>query len=204
MSHGRLGHYREEIRPVSQKIRSRRFAAEVRSGRALHDALTDAYQHTPHAAVVAAGIAMLDDEGAIDMKRLAIAAGMSRASLYRYYPDRGELIAEIAARGLEELVAVLADHPAPHERLRAVGDFLLANRAYAIAMLEAAETASPEALDVVCELLVGDASFAPWFVGITAMCAGAELDDAELARVRRHIDEVVELRMSAGGSRPSG
>lgn len=177
---------------MSQKSRSRGFATDVRAGRSLHEALTEAYQHTPHEAVVIAGVEMLAAEGAIDMKRLAIAAGMSRASLYRYYPERTELIAEIAGLGLEELVAAVAEIPVRADRVRCVGEYMLSHRAQTIAMVEMAETASPDALDTVSELLVGDRSLAPWFVGIASMCCGEDLDDEEIARIRCHIDGIAE------------
>ena len=178
---------------VEHRDRSTRFAAEVRSGRPLREALEEANRSEHHDAAVAAALVMLETEGSIDMKRLAAAASISRASLYRYYPDRGELIAEIAGVGFAEMVGRLDGIESRGERIRLVGEYMLAESAKTIAMLEMAASASTEALDAVSELLVGNDTHSPWLIGLASICARPRMSDTDVARVRRHIAELAEL-----------
>jgi AcrR family transcriptional regulator len=178
---------------VVQRARSERFAAEIRSGRPLREALAEGTPGVHNDAVVDAALRMLAIEGSIDMKRLAAEADMSRASLYRYYSDRSELMAEIAGVGFAEMVARLDGVESRCERIRVVGEYMLAEPATTIAMMEMAVTASTEALDAVSELLVGNDTHSPWFIGLASICATPRMSDTDVARVRRHIAELAAL-----------
>jgi len=169
------------------KARSDQFASEVRGGRPLQDTIEELSEHVHHDAVIEAALEMLGREGNIDMKRLATAAGMSRASLYRYYPDRGELIAEVAGIGFEGLVSYVNGVSGAAQRIEAVGDYMLAHTAETIAMLEMASSASADALDAAAELVFGDSDSAPWLVGIASMCATPSPTERDIAAVRRHV-----------------
>ncbi|MEZ5165741.1 MAG: TetR/AcrR family transcriptional regulator [Acidimicrobiales bacterium] len=82
-------------------VQARRFAERLDLGTsfaATIHATTDAHHHPR---IVEAATAMLRRTGSLDMKQLAREVGLSRASLYRYYPDKSQLAAEIAALGLD-------------------------------------------------------------------------------------------------------
>src|SRR5690606_28672853 len=66
-----------------------RYVDELKTGVPIAKAIESVNDVVHHPDVVAAGVAMLASDGSIDMKRLATDAGISRASLYRYYPDKG-------------------------------------------------------------------------------------------------------------------
>jgi DNA-binding phage protein len=88
-----------------------RFVDDLNDGAPIAVALDAANDVVHHPDVIAAGTAMLANGGTIDMKQLAADAGMSRASLYRYYPDKVKVEAEIAGTGNEGMVA--ANVPSP-------------------------------------------------------------------------------------------
>lgn len=178
---------------VAQRARSERFAAQIRSGRPLREALEEGITGVHNDAVFDAALGMLAVEGSIDMKRLAAQAGMSRASLYRYYSDRSELMGEIAGVGFAEMVALLETVESRCERVRVVGEYMLSEPSKTIAMLEMAANASTEVLDAVAELLVGNDTHSPWFIGLASICATPRMSESEVARVRRHIAEVASL-----------
>jgi AcrR family transcriptional regulator len=61
------------------------------------------------AAILAAAARLLADEGDASMADVAAAAGVGRATLYRYYPSREALLAALTAEALDELAGRLAD-----------------------------------------------------------------------------------------------
>jgi AcrR family transcriptional regulator len=58
-------------------------------------------------ALLAAALARVEQDGAdaVSLRDLAQALGVSRAAPYRHFPDRDALLAAVAARGFEDLVA---------------------------------------------------------------------------------------------------
>ena len=61
------------------------------------------------AAILEAAARLLAEDGDASMADLAAAAGVGRATLYRYYPNREALLAALTAEALEELARRLAD-----------------------------------------------------------------------------------------------
>jgi AcrR family transcriptional regulator len=62
------------------------------------------------AAILTAAAHVLSEQGSSsNMADVAAAAGVSRATLYRYYPHREELLVALAAQALAETAARLAD-----------------------------------------------------------------------------------------------
>ena len=61
------------------------------------------------AAILEAVARLLAEEGDASMADLAGAAGVGRATLYRYYPNREALLAALTAEALDELARRLAD-----------------------------------------------------------------------------------------------
>ena len=85
-----------------------------------------AYHHGDlKSALVAAAITAVEQGGAegISLRDLAQSLGVSRAAPYRHFADRDALLAEVAAKGFEDLIEVyeraLAGPGSGRERLRA-------------------------------------------------------------------------------------
>jgi len=68
----------------------------------------DARLRTP-AAILEAAARLLAEDGDASMADLAGAAGVGRATLYRYYPSREALLGALTAEALDELAGRLAD-----------------------------------------------------------------------------------------------
>ena len=71
-------------------------------------ASSDQRLRTP-AAILRAAARLLADDGDASMADLAAAAGVGRATLYRYYPNREAVLAALTAEALDELATRLAD-----------------------------------------------------------------------------------------------
>ena len=69
---------------------------------------SDARLRTP-AAILEAAARLLAEDGDASMADLAGAAGVGRATLYRYYPSREALLGALTAEALDELAGRLAD-----------------------------------------------------------------------------------------------
>src|SRR3989441_12396777 len=67
------------------------------------------YDRTRAAILDAAAHALSEHGGRTSMADVAAAAGVSRATLYRYYPDREALLGALASRALADAAARLAD-----------------------------------------------------------------------------------------------
>ena len=67
------------------------------------------YDRTRAAILDAAAEALAERGGRTSMADVAAAAGVSRATLYRYYPDREALLDALASHALAEAAARLAD-----------------------------------------------------------------------------------------------
>jgi AcrR family transcriptional regulator len=61
------------------------------------------------AAIVDSAAAMMAVRGAVSMNEVASAAGVSRATLYRYFPSRDVLLHAMATTSIEELASRIAD-----------------------------------------------------------------------------------------------
>jgi TetR/AcrR family transcriptional regulator, mexCD-oprJ operon repressor len=67
------------------------------------------YDRTATAILDAAAHALSEHGGRTSMADVAAAAGVSRATLYRYYPDRDALLDALASQALADAAARLAD-----------------------------------------------------------------------------------------------
>src|SRR3989440_10230476 len=67
------------------------------------------YDRTTAAILDAAAHALSEHGSAANMADLAAAAGVSRATLYRYFPDREALLDALASHALADAAARLAD-----------------------------------------------------------------------------------------------
>jgi AcrR family transcriptional regulator len=68
----------------------------------------DGYHHGDlKSALIAAALAAVEQGGAehVSLRELAAGLGVSRAAPYRHFPDRDALLAAVAARGFEDLIA---------------------------------------------------------------------------------------------------
>ena len=145
--------------------------------------------------VVAAGRDMLATLGTIDMKRLAGLAGMSRASLYRYYPDRRQLEAEIAGLGIECMVELAASHADAADKLRVALEYLARNPGEAAAMSTLAAMVSVDTIAATVERVTGDGTHAACMLGLAVMAATPMRDADHVETLQRHIDRVVAHRV---------
>ena len=68
----------------------------------------DGYHHGDlKSALIAAALTAVEQDGAeqVSLRELAAGLGVSRAAPYRHFPDRDALLAVVAARGFEDLIA---------------------------------------------------------------------------------------------------
>lgn len=166
-----------------------RFVGELKDGVPIAVALESANDVVHHPDVIAAGTAMLAAGGSIDMKQLAADAGMSRASLYRYYPDKVKVEAEIAGAGLEGMVVAARRHKSVADKFRAAANYLVENPGEAAAVIPFAAMVSVSVLGPTVEQITGDAASAPLIVGIAVMAATPGREPGDENALRRYIDE---------------
>lgn len=170
-----------------------RFVDDLRAGTSIAAALEAANDVAHHPAVIEAGIAMFAEHGSIDMKQLAADAGMSRASLYRYYPDKVKVEAEIAGVCLEGMADAARLHHTPATRFRAAAQYLLEHPGEAAAVVPFAAMVSVSVLGPTVEKVTGDAGSAPMIVGIAVMAATPGRQVGDEAAIRDAIEQCAAL-----------
>jgi AcrR family transcriptional regulator len=166
-----------------------RFVDDLNDGVPITVALEAASDVVHHPDVIAAGTAMLASGGSIDMKQLAADAGMSRASLYRYYPDKVKVEAEIAGAGIEGMVAAARGEHSVAEKFRAAAEYLIVNPGEAAALIPFAAMVSVSVLGPTVERITGDGASAPLIVGIAVMAATPGRQPGDEDVLRRYIAE---------------
>ena len=102
------------------------------------------YDRTAAAILDAAAHTLAEHGSSANMAEVAAAAGVSRATLYRYYPSREALLEALTAKAVAETGARIADAgldrcPAPEALERAVRAILAAGDRYAVLIGEQIE-----------------------------------------------------------------
>ncbi len=119
---------------------------------------------------------MINDDGVIDMKRLAEAVGISRATIYRHYSDRRQVEGAVAGRALEQMLPLVLSGGGDHiGRCQIAASFLIDHPAEATAIVSMVEQVGVDVLATTADHLVGDGAYAPWLIGIAAMSRTAWL-----------------------------
>lgn len=170
---------------------AKEFIACLERGVPADEAIGVVHSTGRHPDVVSVGVEMLAETGHLDMKKVAAKAGMSRASLYRYYTDRFQLEAEIAALGIESMVAAAASHAHKREKLRAAFEFLVDHPGHAAAIVAQAATVSAGVMGATAEGIAGDAAFAPLIAGIAVLSATPARADDDVEVIHALIDRLL-------------
>ncbi|MEQ8840566.1 MAG: TetR family transcriptional regulator [Acidimicrobiales bacterium] len=139
--------------------------------------------------VVECGTRMLSDTGEIDMKRLAAEAGVSRATLYRYYPDKSKVEAEVARIGIEGMADAARHEQGVAAKFRVAADYLVGHPGEAAAIFPFAAMVSVGVLGAVVEQITGDESCAPLLIGIAVMAATPRRHARDEDLLRRYIED---------------
>lgn len=95
--------YETQLSHYESVLSINRYDVAVSKGEALRDRTA--------AAIIDSAAAIMAEQGggAASMNEIAGAAGVSRATLYRYFPSREALLRAMAATSIEELAARIAD-----------------------------------------------------------------------------------------------
>jgi AcrR family transcriptional regulator len=166
-----------------------RFVDDLNNGMSIAVALEVANAVVHHPDVIAAGTAMLANGGSIDMKQLAADAGMSRASPYRYYPDKVKVEAEIVGAGIEGMVAATHGEHSVADKFGAAAEYLIDNPGEAAALIPFAAMVFVSVLGPTVERITGDGASAPIIVGIAVMAATLGRQPGDENLLRRYIAE---------------
>jgi len=169
-----------------------RFVKDLNEGVPIAVALEAANEVNHHPAVVECGTRMLRETGWIDMKQLAQDAGLSRASLYRYYPDKSKVEGEVARIGIEGMMTASRNERGVADKFRASARYLVANPGEAAAVFPFAAMVSVSVLAAVVETLTGDETCSPLIVGIAAMAATPGRLEGDEEVLMRYIDECAD------------
>lgn len=170
-----------------------RFLADLKAGVPIGEALDAAIAAIHHPDVVAAATAQLAARGAIDMKQLAEDAGMSRASLYRYYPDKTKVEGEVAAVCIEGMVAAARDHDTAASKFRAAARYLVDHPGESAAVVSFAAMVSVQVLGSTADTITGGECAAVMLVGIAVTAATPGRHEGDVTTIHQYIDECAAL-----------
>lgn len=175
-----------------------RYLSALRSGADVDDAIAEASLIHHREAVFDAAITMLEAEGAIDMKRLASLAGISRASLYRYYPDKLAVEAEVAACVMRRITQAAAPFDTIVDKADAAIGVLLDFPGGAAAIGPVVAAADVAVISTSAEVAVGHPGVTPVLVGFAVLVASASRQ-GRLDEVRNMRAAVIDqFRLSLG------
>lgn len=169
---------------------TQRYLDALRDGAELSEAMGVARVHIHRDAVFDAAIDMLETTGEIDMKQLAVSAGISRASLYRYYPDKLAVDAEIAGSLAKRAATASAGLTRVPDKLRATIETMIEFPAGAAALGPVVAEAAPDVIAESCRIVVGHRATTPVVVGFAAIIAAAHRRDS-MDQVTSIIDTVI-------------
>ena len=167
------------------------FKHDLESGVSLDDALDATHRAGDHRTIVAGAVEMLAADGVIDMKRLAKQVGVSRASLYRHFPDRCQLESEVAARAARGMAAAVDAQPDRPAKLRALAEYLVAHPGEAAAIVRLAAEVRADLLRLATGALTGAAADTAWVLGFAVMAATPGRSDADVAALQASIYDLV-------------
>jgi AcrR family transcriptional regulator len=165
-----------------------RFVEDLNSGVPIARALEMANDVAHNPVVIRAGITMLTEIGTIDMKRLASEAGISRASLYRCYPDKSKVEAEIARIAIDGMMIAARGYHTTAERFRVAAEYLVAHPGEAAALYPFTAMVSVDVLGAAVAQVTGDESATPLLIGLAVMAATPGRRDGDEEALRRYID----------------
>lgn len=169
---------------------TRRYLDELRNGATVGQAAGKAELVVHRDDVQAAAVRMLESTGVIDMKQLAVEAGISRASLYRYYPDKLSVESEIAAALAAAMGRAADEHDDVLGKLRAALEAMLDDPAGAAALGPVVAAADVDVVAESSKTIVGHPAAAPILVGYAALTASAHRR-GEIDKVRRMLDRTM-------------
>lgn len=173
------------------ELGTQRYVGALRQGADVAQAVNEAHVSIHKKAVYDAAVAMLERTGIIDMKQLAIDAGISRASLYRYYSDKLAVEADVAGVIAVRMAEAAAKHDHILDKLRSAIDVMIEYPAGAASLGPVVAEADPEVIATSCESIIGHAAATPVLVGFAAMIASAARRDM-LDQVRDMADAVID------------
>lgn len=165
---------------------TQRYLADLRETRDIEHAISVANLSHHREQVYTAALTMLETEGSIDMKRLATAAGISRASLYRYYPDKLAVEAEVAAATARRMTEAAAPHEGLVKRLDAAMGVLIDFPAGAASLAPVVAVSDVSVISTSVEVIVGHIAATPVILGFAELVASAHR--------RGQLDEVHAMR----------
>ncbi|MEM8705649.1 MAG: TetR family transcriptional regulator [Actinomycetota bacterium] len=155
------------------ELGTQRYLGALREGAEIGSAIGEAHVAIHKDAVFAAAVEMLAETGVIDMKQLAVRAGISRASLYRYYADKLAVEAEVAGCLARRMAEAAASHERVLDKLRVVIDVMIEFPAGAASLAPVVAEADPDVIAESCRSIVGHPGATPVLVGFAAMIASA-------------------------------
>lgn len=169
---------------------TQRYLGALRDGAAVESAIGEANVAIHRDTVFAAAVEMLESSGVIDMKHLAGKAGISRASLYRYYADKLAVEAEVAGCLATRMATAAGGHERVLDKLRAVIDVMIEFPAGAAALGPVVAEAEPEVIAESCTAIVGHPGATPVLVGFAAMISSAHRR-GDMAQVKTMADDIL-------------
>ncbi|MEO0492153.1 MAG: hypothetical protein AAF081_01920 [Actinomycetota bacterium] len=172
------------------ELGTQRYLASLRDGAGVQSAVSEANVAIHKDAVFVAAVEMLEETGVIDMKQLAGRAGISRASLYRYYADKLAVEAEVAGCLARLMAEAAADHQQVLGKLRVVIDVMIEFPAGAAALAPVVAEADPAVIAESCEAIVGHPGATPVLVGFAAMISSAHRRGS-IEQVKAMADDVL-------------